>query len=179
MEILKELGENYYGAIKRTKALYAKMSDKPEIATEIDKYIQEQIENGNYEMIYVEEARKKHQLHFVGYDFVVSSTSFSTKVRMTTGSSMHTETGLSLNEATQPAPGDVHSLHGILICSRCHPHYAVYDIKKFYRSVHTSDPKSYLRRGSKAKSEKFSAKEVFVSNPGNALVRTEPASTLG
>ena len=69
MEILKELGENYYGAIKRTKALYAKMSDKPEIATEIDKYIQEQIDNGNYEMINVEEARKKHQLHFVGYNF--------------------------------------------------------------------------------------------------------------
>ena len=45
------------------------MSDKPEIATELDKYIQEQIDNGNYEMINVEEARKKHQLHFVGYNF--------------------------------------------------------------------------------------------------------------
>ena len=32
-ENLEELGENYYGAIKRTRALHAKMSDKPEIAT--------------------------------------------------------------------------------------------------------------------------------------------------
>ena len=29
--------------------------------------------------------------------------------------------------------------------SRCHPHYAVYDIKKFFRSVRTSDQDSYLR----------------------------------
>ena len=62
-ENLEELGENYYVAIKRTKALHAKMSDKPEFPTEIDKYIHEQINNGNYEMIEVEEARKKHQLH--------------------------------------------------------------------------------------------------------------------
>ena len=91
------------------------MSDKPDIATEIDKYIQEQINNGNYEKIAVEEARKKHQLHFVGYNFVVSSTSSSTKVRMTTDSSMRTESGLSLNKVTQPAPGDIPSLPGILV----------------------------------------------------------------
>ena len=53
-ENLKELGENYYGAIKRTKTLHNKMLDKPDIATEIDKYIQEQINNGNYEKIDVE-----------------------------------------------------------------------------------------------------------------------------
>ena len=29
--------------------------------------------------------------------------------------------------------------------SRCHPHYAVYNIKKFFRSVHTSDQDSFLR----------------------------------
>ena len=101
-ENLKELGENYHGAIKRTKTLHAKMLDKPKIATEIDKYIQEQINNGNYEMINIEEARKKHQLHFVGYNFVVSSTSSSFKVRMITDSSMRTETGLSLNEVMHP-----------------------------------------------------------------------------
>ena len=73
------MGEDYYGAIKRTKTLHNKMLDKPDIATEIDKYIQEQINNGNYEKIDVEEARKENQLHFVGYNFVVSSTSSSTK----------------------------------------------------------------------------------------------------
>ena len=84
-------------------------------------------------------------MHFVGYNFVVSATSSSTKVRMTTDSSKHTETGLSLNEVTQPAPGDVPSLRGILVHSRCHPHYAVYDIKKFFRSVCTRDLDSFLR----------------------------------
>ena len=79
------------------------MSDKPNIGTMIDKYIHEQINNGNYEKIAVEEARKKHQLHFVGYNFVVSSTSSST------------ESGLSLNKVTQPAPGDIPSLRGILV----------------------------------------------------------------
>ena len=39
-ENIKGLGENFYGAIKRTKTLHTKMSDKPDIATEIDKYIQ-------------------------------------------------------------------------------------------------------------------------------------------
>ena len=92
--------------------------------------------------INVEESRKTNQLHFVGYNFVVSATSSS---RMTTDSSMRTETGLSLNKVTQPAPGDVPSLRVILVRSRCHPHYVVYNIKKFSRSVRTSDRDSFLR----------------------------------
>ena len=96
-ENLKELGENYYRVIKRTKTLHSKISDKPEIVTKIDKYIQEQIDNGNYKKIDVEEARKENQLHFVGYNFVVSAACSSTKVRMTRNSFMRTESGLSLN----------------------------------------------------------------------------------
>ena len=79
------------------------------------------------------------------YNFVVSNTSTSTKVRMTTDSSMHMESGLSLNDVTQPAPGNVPSLMGILMRSRSHPYYAVYDIKKFFRSVITTDKDSFLR----------------------------------
>jgi len=145
-ENLHELGENYFGAIKRISTLHNKISKLPEVAKEFDKYIQEQIDNGNYEEIKdLEEERKSHQLHFVGYNFVVSNTSTSTKVRMTTDSSMRTETGLSLNDATQPAPGNVPNLRGILMRSRSHNHYAVYDIKKFFRSVLISDKDSYLR----------------------------------
>ena len=66
-------------------------------------------------------------------------------MRMTTNSSMRTKSSLSLNEVTQPAPGDVPSLRGILIRSRSHPFYAVYNIKKFFRSVRTSDRDSFLR----------------------------------
>jgi len=112
----------------------------------MDKYIQGQIDVGNYiELHDLEEERKIHQLHFVAYNFVVSSTSSSTKVRMTTDSSMCTESGLSLNDVTQPAPGDVPNLRGILMRSRSHPYYAVFDIKKFFRSVLISDKDSYLR----------------------------------
>ena len=107
--------------------------------------MQVQIHNEDYVEVDLVDPRKEHQLHFVGYNFVVSATSDSTKVRMTTDSSMKTETGLSLNDVTQPAPRDAPSLRGILMRSRCHPHYAVYDIKKFFRSVHTSDQDSYLR----------------------------------
>ena len=87
-ENLVDLGENYNGATKRIHALHNKISDKPEIASEIDKYIQEQVDNGNYVKIDIGEARKGNQLHFVGYNFVVFATSSSTKVRMTTDSSM-------------------------------------------------------------------------------------------
>ena len=122
------------------------MSDKPDIAAEIDRYILEQVNNSDYVEINVNEARKNnHQLHFVRYNFVVSSISSSTKVRMTTDSSMGTESGLSLNEVAQPAPRDVPSLQGILIHSRSHPFYTVNDIKKFFGSVRTSDKDSYLR----------------------------------
>ena len=75
---------------QENKNLHTKMLDKPDIATKIDKYIQEQINNGNYDKIDIKEARKENQLHFVGYNFVVSSTSSSTKLKMTTDSSMHT-----------------------------------------------------------------------------------------
>ena len=92
-----------------------------------------------------EDHRKDNQLHFVAYNFVVSSTSSSTKVRMTTDSSMYTEFSLSLNDFTQPAPGDVPSLRGILMHSRSHPQYAVYDIMKFFRSVLTTEKDLFLR----------------------------------
>ena len=121
-ENLSESRENYYGAIKRTTALHNRIFKQPEIAAEMDKYIQGQIDNGNYDgILNLEEERKFHQLHFVAYNFVVSNTSTSTKVRMTTDSSMRTETSLSLNDVTQPAPGDVSNLRGILTRSRCHP----------------------------------------------------------
>ena len=112
---LANLGENYYGATKRILALHNKIHNKPEITTEMDNYIQQQVDNGNYVEINPEDHRNDHQLHFVAYNFVVSSTSTSTKVRMTTDSSMLTESGLSLNDLTQPAPGNVPSLRGILI----------------------------------------------------------------
>ena len=68
----------------------------------MDQYILEQVENGNYIKINPSKACPNcHQLHFVVYNYVVSSTSSSTKVRMTTDSSMHTESGLSLNGVTQ------------------------------------------------------------------------------
>ena len=111
----------------------------------MDKYIQQQVGNGNYVEINPDEHRDHHQLHFVVYNFVVSNTSTSTKVRMTTDSSMRTESGLSLNDVTQPAPGNVPSLNGILMHSRTHPYYAVYDIKKFFRSVNITTKDSFLR----------------------------------
>ncbi len=142
---LPSLGENYFGATKRILALHVRIADKPEIAAEMDKYINQQINNGNYIEINPEDFRGQYQLHFVAYNFVVSSTSSSTKVRMTTDSSMRTETGLSLNDVSQPAPGNVPNMRGILLRSRCHPHFAVYDIQKFFRSVLTSTKDSFLR----------------------------------
>ena len=96
----------------------------------MDKYIQEQVNNENYIEVNPYMARQEgHQVHFVGYNFVVSSTCSSIKVRMTKDSSMPTETGLSLNKITKPAPGVVPKLRGILIRSRCRNYFAVYDIK--------------------------------------------------
>ena len=58
---------------------------------------------------------------------------------------MITDSGLSLNGVTKPAPGVIPSLRGILLRSRCHLFYSVFDIKKFFRSVRISDRDSYLR----------------------------------
>ena len=107
-------------------------------------YIKEQVDNGTYIPIDVDETRKKFHLHFVDYNFIVSATSFSTKVRMTTDKSMLSESGLSLSDVTKPAPEDVPSLRVILLSSRCQNCYAVYDIKKFFRSVLTTDKDLYL-----------------------------------
>ena len=142
---LPSLGENYFGATKRIHALHVRIADKPEIAAEMDKYINQQINNGNYIEINPEDHRDQYQLHFIAYNYVVSSTSSSTKVRMTMDSSMRTETGLSLNDVSQPAPGNVPNMRGILLRSRCHPHFAVYDIQKFFWSMLTSTKDSFLR----------------------------------
>ena len=79
---LPNLGENYYGATKRIYALHARTADKPEITAKIDKYINQQINNRNYIEINPDDHRDQHQLHFVAYNFVVSSTSSSTKARV-------------------------------------------------------------------------------------------------
>ena len=77
----------------------------------MDQFIFGEVENGNYVKINPSEARNSgHQLHFLGYNYVVSSASISTKVRMTTDSSMRTESSLSLNGVTKPDPGVIPSL---------------------------------------------------------------------
>ena len=102
-ETLANLGENFFGTTRRIQTLHNKIYPKPEVATEMDKYIHKQVYNGNYKEVDPNIARQEgHQIHFVGYNFVISYTSSSTKVRMMTDSSMHTETGLSLNEVTNP-----------------------------------------------------------------------------
>ena len=44
---LPKLGKNYYGATKRILTLHNKICDNPDIEAEIDKYILEQVNNGN------------------------------------------------------------------------------------------------------------------------------------
>ena len=58
---------------------------------------------------------------------------------------MKTEKGLSLKDVTKPAPGDVPNLRIILNRSRYYEFYAVYDKKKFFRSVQILNRDSYLR----------------------------------
>ena len=116
-EKLAQLSENLYGATKRISTLHPKIYSKQEITAGVDQFIFDEVENGNYVEINLSKA---YQLLFLGYNYVVSSTSTSTKVRMTTDSSMRTESGLSLNGVTKPAPGVIPSLRGILLRSRCH-----------------------------------------------------------
>ena len=112
----------------------------------MDKYIEGQVDNANYIQVNPYVTRQEGQpFHFEGYNCVASSTSSSIKVRMTTDSSMHTKTGLSLNKVTKLAPGVVPNLRGILIRSRCRNYFVLYDIKKFFRSVRISEKDFYLR----------------------------------
>ena len=146
----ENLGENCYGATKRIQTMHNKIALKPEVSTKMGEYIRGQVNNEYYIQINSQEARQEgHQLHFIRYNFVVSSTSSSmssfTKVRMTKSSSMHAGTYLSLIEVTKPAPGVVPNLRGILYRYRFFNQFAVYDIRKFFRSVRISDRDSYLR----------------------------------
>ena len=83
-ENLNKLGAYHYDASNRTHAYHVKISYQSEIASNLDSYIQGEVDN---------DFRKKFQLHFIGYNFIVSPTSSSTKIRMTTDSSMHSESG--------------------------------------------------------------------------------------
>ena len=137
---LKKLGENHSGAIRRIQSLHNKSP------TSQRSPLKWTSTSRGYVQINLDEARQNnHQMHFVGYNFIVLSTSSSTKVRMTTDSSNKTKTCLSLNEVTKPVPGDVPSLCGILTRSWCSDFFAVYNIRKFFRSVRISNKDSYLR----------------------------------
>ena len=117
-ENLNKLGENHYGATKRIHTLHVKISDKPQIATEMDSYIQGEVDNGNYIPIKPNKSCKKFQLHFVRYNFIVSATSSSTKVRMTTDSSMCSKSCLRLLLETFPASEGSSCLQGPKILCR-------------------------------------------------------------
>ena len=93
---------------------------------------------------------RKHIKKIISYILWViilwfSSTSTSTKVKMTRISSMKTDTGLSLNKVTKAAPGDFPNLRGILNCSRCNNYFAVYNIQKCFKLVRISHRDSYLK----------------------------------
>ena len=47
-EKLANLGENFFGTTRRIQTLHKKIYPRPKVATEMDKYIQEQVYNGNY-----------------------------------------------------------------------------------------------------------------------------------
>ena len=47
-EKLVNLGENFFGTTRIIQTLHNKIYPKPEVANEMDKYIQEQVYNGNY-----------------------------------------------------------------------------------------------------------------------------------
>ena len=78
-EKLLKLDENFFGATKRASVLHYNIFPKPDIASGMDWYIYEQVDNGNYVEINPSEAHLNHQLHFIGYNFVFSSTSSSLK----------------------------------------------------------------------------------------------------
>ena len=66
-ETLDNLGENYFGANRRTQTLHSKVHTQPMVAAEIDGYIWEQVNNNNYIEVDIHAARQEgHQLHFVG-----------------------------------------------------------------------------------------------------------------
>ena len=46
-EKLPKLGENFYGTIKRASVLHIKIFPKPDVASGMDQYIHEQVENRN------------------------------------------------------------------------------------------------------------------------------------
>ena len=47
-ETLENLGENYFGATRRTQTLHSKVYTQPMVAAEIDDYIWDQVNNDNY-----------------------------------------------------------------------------------------------------------------------------------
>jgi len=143
---LNSLGNNIHGAQRRISALHKRVFSKPHISTELDKYIFDQVQCGNYVEVDLEEVKESgKQYHAVAYNFVVSENSTSTKVRLVTDSSMKTETGLSLNDVTKDAPGQVPDMRGILMRARTHNFFTVFDIRKFFRSVSISEQDSLLR----------------------------------
>ena len=59
--------KNYYKATKRVTVLHNKIVSKPEVATEMDLYINEKVVKKNSVKFNPKEARlNNHQLHFVG-----------------------------------------------------------------------------------------------------------------
>ena len=56
-ETLENLGENYFGATRRTQTLHSKVYTQPMVAAEMDNYIREQVNNNNYIEVDIHAAR--------------------------------------------------------------------------------------------------------------------------
>ena len=62
---LADLGENLAGATARVHTLHKKIYNLPEVPAEMDKYVQQQVHQGNYVKINPEDFKDKYQLPYV------------------------------------------------------------------------------------------------------------------
>ena len=130
------LPTNYNQSFNQLKSLQRHLIKEPELASEYDNIIQEQLNTNIIERVPEDGAIAENAVHYLPHHPVVRKDRATTKVRIVyNGSAKQGDGSLSLNDCLQKGPNLIPKLYEILLWFRWNPVALTADIEKAFLMV--------------------------------------------
>ena len=132
-EFHEPLADNYILSVKRLKGLLQRLKHDPEILTEYDRTIQEQLAKGIIKPVSMDE-KTANQVHYLPHHGVVRHDKSITKLRIVYDASSKAS-GPSLNECLYKGPKFHQLILDLLIRFRCYKVGLIADVEKAFLMI--------------------------------------------
>ncbi|XP_077266386.1 uncharacterized protein LOC143899738 [Temnothorax americanus] len=145
-DMLDKLGNSKDIALRRFKALEARLITQPDMYSEYKKFMQEYIDLGHMREVDESTESTPSQSYYLPHHAVRKETSTTTKFRVVFNASSKTDTGISLNDVLMVGPNQQEDLFSILVRFRTFLIALTADVVKMYRQVLVDPTHTPLQR---------------------------------